>query len=377
MSRRASSSRNHLQTLAATLTVTDGPLRSAIDELGRVGIGGRILKSTVAAMLAWLVASLLPRENAPFVAALTALYTMDLTILKSITGAGQRVIGIVLGIAMAFLAAEFFGIYFWSAGLVILFSMLVGMRLKLQPEGIAQVAGTAIVVLVVRSNTEERSIYALTFLADTIIGTAIGLAVNALFMPPNYLPGVHRAIDLLIIRLSDVMEQLGNMVVDGVNRDEVDALTAAFKQIGSDLDQVNTAIENATEALRFNIMAEQQRADLDHLRSVERRLSGVIRALQGLVGSLEQSTDDPWIANSNVATQIADLISASSQVLSAQGKSDSRAQADRTSIQELEDRIAALGTVPPTRSDGRWIREGLVLGSAQRVGQAAIALNRT
>lgn len=376
MSGPASASRNHVQALTATLTVTDGPLRTAVDELGRIGIGARILKSTIAAMLAWLVAGLLPRETQPFVAALTALYTIDLTILKSVKGASQRVVGIILGIGMAFLAAEFLGVSAWSVGLVILFSMLVGMRLKLQPEGIAQVAGTAIVVLVVRSNTEERSIYALTFLADTLIGTAIGLAVNALFMPPNYLNGVHRTIDLLIVRLTDVMEQLANMVADGVTHEEIAAVTDAIGLMGADLAKVESAVENATEALRFNVMASDQRAELEHLQSVERRLSGVIDALQVLTSSLNHTISRGGSASLNLLMDVADLISASSSILSAQGSSGSRSAASPDEIQELQDRVTSLGSGQPSLENGRWIDEGLIIGSAQNLGRSAVALNR-
>ena len=104
----------HFQSLTAQLTATEGPLRLALNELNRFGIGERIVKSALAATIAWLVADQIPRENAPFVAALTAVYTMDLTILKSLRAAGQRLAGIALGIGMAFLAAEFLGVHSWS-----------------------------------------------------------------------------------------------------------------------------------------------------------------------------------------------------------------------------------------------------------------------
>jgi hypothetical protein len=83
-------SSKRLQVVTARLTASEGPLRTALTELARLGIGERIVKSALAATIAWFLADQVPRESAPFVAALTAVYTMDLTILKSLRAAWQR-----------------------------------------------------------------------------------------------------------------------------------------------------------------------------------------------------------------------------------------------------------------------------------------------
>ena len=46
---------SRLVAISGTLTGTDGPLRAALDELSRVGIGERVLKSALAASLAFPV----------------------------------------------------------------------------------------------------------------------------------------------------------------------------------------------------------------------------------------------------------------------------------------------------------------------------------
>ncbi len=369
------SSQRRLQTLAANLTASEGPLRVAIDELGRIGIGARIIKSAIAASLAWIVAGFLPRESAPFVAALTAVYTIDLTILKSLRSAWQRVAGITLGIAMAFLAAELFGVHFWTVGLVILFSMVVGLRLNLKADGMTQVAGTAIVVLVVRSTTEERSYYALTFLADTAIGTLIGLTVNSLLIPPNYLPGAQRALNLLINRLIDVLDSLASMVVDGITDDETVSLGDAAAGIGTDLRQVEESLESATEAMRFNLMATPQRTHLEHFQSVDDRLDRVITALQGLIRSLAATTGQPWMMEPAFTEALANLVSASGQMLLGQGPSESRDRADLVSIHDVRTCMAEVERAGRALGETDWVRLGQVIGAAQDLGEAAIGLN--
>jgi uncharacterized membrane protein YgaE (UPF0421/DUF939 family) len=311
-----------LQTLTAHLTATEGPLRLALNELGRFGIGERIVKSALAATIAWLVAGQVPRENAPFVAALTAVYTMDLTILKSLRSAGQRLAGIALGIGMAFLAAEFLGVHSWSVGLVILISLVIGLRLNLNADGMTQVAGTAIVVLVVRSNTEARGVYALTFLADTAIGTAIGLAVNGFISPPNYLPTARRAFNALTHRLIDLMDQLATMVVDGIEPAEAVALSDAIGRLGDDLRAVDETLSNAGESLTFNPLAARQRAQLTALHDTDRRLSPVVYNLQRLVDALGAASGASWMRDRSLTERIANLISAATLTVSESGQSD-------------------------------------------------------
>jgi uncharacterized membrane protein YgaE (UPF0421/DUF939 family) len=302
--------------MTAQLTATEGPLRRALNELSRLGIGERIVKSALAATIAWLIAGQIPRENAPFVAALTAVYTMDLTILKSLRSAGQRLAGIGIGIAMAFLAAEFLGVHAWSVGLVILASLVVGLRLGLQSDGMTQVAGTAIVVMVVRSTTEARSIYALTFLADTAIGTAIGLAVNSVFAPPIFVPSARRALDALRGRLIDLMDQLATMVVDGITPDEASALSTAIARLRTDLSAADESLSNAEESLKFNLLAGRQRAQLAAIHQTDRQLEPIVDCLHQLVNALGAAADAEWMADPVLTERIANLVSAATVILS-------------------------------------------------------------
>jgi uncharacterized membrane protein YgaE (UPF0421/DUF939 family) len=355
-----------LQALTAQLTATEGPLRRALDELSRLGIGERIVKSALAATIAWMVAAQLPRENAPFVAALTAVYTIDLTILKSLRSAWQRLAGIGLGIAMAFLAAEFLGVHAWSVGLVILLSLVIGLRLNLKSDGMVQVAGTAIVVLVVRSTTEERSIYALIFLADTLIGTAIGLAVNSIFAPPVFVPSARRAVTALGNRLIDLMDQLGTMVVDGITAEEATTLSDAIARLEADLRSTDESLSSAEESLKYNLLAGRQRAQLTTFHEMDRRLGPVVVALQRLVIALGEGAGAVWMENPVLTERIANLISAATMIL---GDPDSPAQK-----QDLADRAADVATLADQiyreLPDNSWSTLGTVTESARALADS-------
>jgi hypothetical protein len=70
--------RSALITAIEYLTGAAGPLRSLLDWFRAHGLGERVIKSAVAAVVAWLLAGLLPENPAPILAPLTAIFSINL-----------------------------------------------------------------------------------------------------------------------------------------------------------------------------------------------------------------------------------------------------------------------------------------------------------
>jgi hypothetical protein len=255
-------------------------------------------------------------------------------------------------------------VHSWSAGLVILISLAIGLRLNLAPDGMTQVAGTAILVLVVRSTTEERSIYALTFLADTAIGTAIGLAVNSLFAPPNFVPAARRAVTALTGRLFDLMDQLATMVVDGITPEEATALSEAIGRLRIDLHAADESLSSAEESLRFNPLAQRQRSQLTAFHATDQRLESIVNHVQRLVDALASAHDAPWMQDRLFDESIANLVSATMFALGDTGFIQSAdAKADLlAACADLLQRADRIHAALPGRS---WVSLGQVVASAR------------
>jgi hypothetical protein len=227
-----------------------------------------------------------------------------------------------------------------------------------------QVAGTAIVVMVVRSTTEARSIYALTFLADTAIGTAIGLAVNSVFAPPIFVPSARRAMDALRSRLIDLMDQLATMVVDGITPDEATALSSAIARLRTDLTAADESLSNAEESLKFNLLAGRQRTQLAAIHQTDRRLEPIVDCLQQLVSALGSASDAAWMDDRTLTERIANLISAATMILS-----DPAGAATHANQRDLADRLHDLTThanqIHQTLPDHSWATLGHLTESAK------------
>ena len=147
--------RSALVTAIEYLTGAAGPLRSALDWLRAHGLGERVIKSAVAAVMAWLIAGLLPDNPTPILAPLTAIFSINLTIAGSMRDAAQRVLGVVFGILLAVLVSESIGPNAWAIFIVILISFYVGRRLGLDPGGIQQIAVSALLIVLGAASTQS------------------------------------------------------------------------------------------------------------------------------------------------------------------------------------------------------------------------------
>jgi uncharacterized membrane protein YgaE (UPF0421/DUF939 family) len=288
--------RHGLVRATAHLTATEGPLRLALDELGRRGIGARVIKGALAASVAWLVAGLVTPATLPFLASLTALFTVQLTIAASLKLGRERLLGVLIGIAVAFAASELLGIHSWSVGLVALGALLVALRLRLEGSAVEQVAATAILVMFVQSTTDARLVYALSYLLDTGIGTAVGLALNALVAPPNYLPAARGAVRSLGERLGYVLEDLAAALSTGIDVEEAADLRRAAERVVGETDDVESALERAAESLRYNVTGSRQGAALEACRETSASVARAAGEIGRLASAVEGAVSHPAAA---------------------------------------------------------------------------------
>src|SRR5215207_1584568 len=113
----------------------------------RMGLGERVLKTALAAGVSWQLAVWVPGNDHPYLAPVSAVLLMQLTIAQSVDLAVQRNIGIAIGVIVAVAAFSIFGVHAWSISLVVLIALSGGIQLRLGQQAVQQVAVTALIVL--------------------------------------------------------------------------------------------------------------------------------------------------------------------------------------------------------------------------------------
>ena len=138
---------------------------------------------------------------------MAALLTVQVTVWESVSRGLQRVLGVVVGVLVAFGFARLAGIHAWSIALVVFVSILAGQALRLGLQGSVQVPVSALLVLVLGASTGG---YALDRVVDTAIGAGTGILVNLVVVPPTRLDDARAAVRGFGGALADLLRQVAN-----------------------------------------------------------------------------------------------------------------------------------------------------------------------
>jgi Aromatic acid exporter family member 1 len=135
-----------------------------------------------AAVAAYLAAEALGLVNPPpLVAALTALLVVQATASSTLFRGVERVLAVILGVALALGFASVVGLTWWSLGILVAVSIVIGQLMRLGPN-LIEVPISAMLVLGV-GFTAGAEAAATSRAVETLIGAVVGVLVNVLFPP--------------------------------------------------------------------------------------------------------------------------------------------------------------------------------------------------
>lgn len=296
-----------------------GPLRAILDALRRIGVGERILKTTLAAFLAWELGRLIPGNPRPYLAPLTVILVLQSTIAQSVTFAFQRALGVAIGVIVALVVLETLGTHGWTIGIVILISLAVGTRLQISPLSIQQIAVSSLLVMLLGGATNEFSFAALR-IVDTIIGTAVALAINALFAPPSYLPTAQGAVETLGQEVAAVLEANAAALQTGIDEQIAAGNLERARAVGRLLDETDAAVAQARTSLRYHPFAGHEREQLASIHQAGETLEHTaiqIRVISRAIldGTRDTSGDVRWFDSDRMGEPLSAVLAAAANAV--------------------------------------------------------------
>ena len=168
-----------------------------------------IVQATLAATLAWLVATEIVGHSQPFFAPVSAMITLGLTQGQRGRRAVEVVLGVTLGIAVADLLVIALGTGWWQLAVVVSLSMSVALLLG-SGQMFAQQAAVSAALVATLQPPDGGVSFARA--VDALLGGSIALAVSALVLPANPARMVREAaapvLDELAAVLSDIATAL-------------------------------------------------------------------------------------------------------------------------------------------------------------------------
>ena len=142
----------------------------------------RAARLTGASVAAYVAADALGlNQTPPLVAALTALLVVQATASSTLWSGVERVLSVLLGVAIAVAFTFFVGLTWWSLGILVAAAIVVGQLLRLGPN-LIEVPISAMLVLGVGFTAGAEAAASSRFV-ETLVGAAVGVLVNVLFPP--------------------------------------------------------------------------------------------------------------------------------------------------------------------------------------------------
>ena len=259
----------------------------------------QVLKTSVAAIAAWLICTVTLGQPLPIFAAIAALLVVQPSVNQSLAKGIERSVGVIFGVILAYVAGMLFGHGSWIVLGIIVVSLLVAWALRLSPGSANQIPISAMLVIALGANTPG---YAVNRVLETVIGAVVGLAVNAIIVPPVLLTPAHAEVVRLAERVADTLSSFAIALREPQTGPELAAMLEAARQLPGLRNSATGALVKADESLmlnprraRYRERLERDRDLLDSLGILVTRVTGMARALHDNYDS--RLADDAFVAS--------------------------------------------------------------------------------
>jgi uncharacterized membrane protein YgaE (UPF0421/DUF939 family) len=276
---------------------------------------GFVWKTPLAAALSWELAEWAGSKH-PYLAPLTVILSIQVTVDKSIQFAWQRIVGTIAGVLVTATIATYVSLNGWSIGLLLLVGALIAMWLKLDHAIMVQVALSILLVMYFHSKMPS---YSLDRVRDTVIGAIVAILIHIMIFPPDTINKAKKKMIHFADHLSNHFTNTARWVKEGCSSSEAQTLQTKLQSLFQELHQATTELDKAEQSLRYNPLAQKRRNTLKklnrqmhQLRSGYANLADMIRVLANWSESGNFADQRIWAEHLNT---IAELINDWKKVL--------------------------------------------------------------
>jgi uncharacterized membrane protein YccC len=327
----------------------------------------QVIKTSVAAILAWISCAVLLGQSLPIFAAIAALLVVQPSVNQSLAKGIERSVGVVLGVVLAYAAGLIFGHASWIVLAIIVVSLLLAWVLRLSPGSANQIPISAMLVLALGAQTPG---YALDRIIETVIGAVIGLLVNLALVPPVLTGPAHDAVVGLATSIAARLEDLAGVLRGSRDDPGLGGILIATRALRGQQQEASDAITRATESLTLNPRAGKRRARLEADRELHARLVILVTRVLGMSRALHDHYD-PGLPGKPIARSIAtELDRAAHDLLLLAKRTDGAEREAEPITAELPALTAPLIVAKPDPEN--WILLGSLLEDLRRVREVIV-----
>jgi uncharacterized membrane protein YccC len=254
----------------------------------RGAVTTRTLRLTGAAVAAYLAALLLLDDPRPVLAPLTALLVVQVTLVGTVADSLRRILSVIAGVAVAVVFSAFVGFSWWSLGLIIAVSLLVGQFLRLGAHQL-EVPISAMLVLAVGGSETA----ATDRISATIVGAVVGLAVNVVFPPAVQSQSAEAAVEEYAAEVAELLEQVAEGIQGPATREQIKSWLDEARYLTNQVPRLEAMLDELDASRRLNPRAIDTITTAPGLRSGLLELEHTALALRALYRLLADVQTDP------------------------------------------------------------------------------------
>ena len=263
----------------------------------------QLVKTVLAAVVAWVIAASLLELPQPFLAPWAALLVVHATVYKTFSKGMQQVAATVVAVVLATVVGEALGLSTWAIALLLVVALVLGAVPWLGAEA-TTIATTGLVVL---TTGFESDVMLVSRLYDTGIGVGVGLLVNVIVWPPLRRHTAAKALDRIDDGIGELLVDMAGGLGEGCQEEDVSGWIERTRDLDADLDHAWALVRQAQESARLN-PRRQARAmrNPEQWHGLLRRMEQAVAETRSLARTLGgqgshretwgETFADPWIS---------------------------------------------------------------------------------
>ncbi|WEG10810.1 FUSC family protein [Pullulanibacillus sp. KACC 23026] len=239
-------------------------------------------KLALGAGLSWQIAKWAGSTH-PYLAPLSVILTLQVTVDQSIIYGLQRTLGTLAGVIITALFIPYIGLSAWSIALSILIASTIIALLGFSKIMMNQVALSMLLVL----SFESHPSYGLDRVRDTLIGCILAVLINMLIFPPDLTKQAIKETDQFSKHLTEGFQNVGNWLKSAFILQEGEYLHQQAIGLLKELNQTINSYQKAEKSLRFHpftMKSHQRLKDVqDQLKFLEHGYTRLINIIETLI----------------------------------------------------------------------------------------------
>jgi uncharacterized membrane protein YgaE (UPF0421/DUF939 family) len=250
----------------------------------------QLLKTVVAAVVAWVLAARVFELPQAFLAPWSALLVVHATVYRTFSRGLRQVVGAVLGVLLAWAVGNALGLTTVSVSVLLVVGLVIGSMQWFRDESTA-VAATGLIVLTTGFSTKDQVLVDRLF--DTTIGIVVGLVVNMIVWPPLRDYSAARAIDAIDDKVAELLCDMASELREPCEDGQPDAWMERIRALDEDLDHAWSLLRQAKESSRLNPRrAAKGMKRTDVFEQILRDNEQAVAETRSMARTLEHSIED-------------------------------------------------------------------------------------